>query len=463
MKVYGCEDRQPETFDATLSNSMRQWTMEVVHEVAERLRSPEKVKELATATGNVNPVFQAHPWEAVSLSHGYPGVALLFAELDQVESGVGWDTAAHEHLAACGPLLEASDTGLPSLFNGVCAVAFAALISSRGRSRYGKLLDRLDALIIERTEQIIQKERVRSREQKGALATAYDVVSGLSGTGRYLLLASDRPRNREALLGILRYLVNLAEPIEVGGHEVPGWYLPVENQFLEQDRKLYPSGNFNCGMAHGIVGPLALLTLALLDDVKVPGQEEAARRMAGWLLKWRQEDDQGYYWPDRVRLEEEISRVSMGPHIRREAWCYGTPGVARALWLAGRALEDPELCEAALEGMNSVFSRSPANRNLDGPNFCHGNSGLLRIAHRFVRDTENHEPSWRLEGLAEEVLQEFEPGSAFGFRDKVPTEQVQHSLDSASLLEGAAGVALSLLSVTHEGFERQWDTAFLIA
>ncbi|WP_172620722.1 lanthionine synthetase C family protein [Rubrobacter xylanophilus] len=418
---------------------------------------------MATAPGNVNPVFNTHPWEGVSLSHGYPGVALLFAELDRLEPEVGWDAAAHEHLAACGPILAAGDTGLPSLFNGVCAVAFAALISSRGRSRYGRLLDRLDALVAERTEQIIHKERVRSKVQTGALASAYDVVSGLSGTGRYLLLASDRPGNHETLLKVLSYLVYLAESVEVGGREVPGWYLPAENQFLRQDRELYPAGNFNCGMAHGIAGPVALLSLASLEGVEVPGQAEAARRMAGWLLGCRRKDDYGYYWPDRVRLEEEIGGVSAGPHIRREAWCYGTPGVARALWLAGRALEDPELREAALEGMASVFRRPPANRNLDGPNFCHGTSGLLRISHRFIQDSQDLEASRLLEGLTEQALREFDPDSAFGFKDKVPTEKGQHGLDSASLLEGAAGVALSLLSVAREGPQRQWDTAFLIA
>jgi lantibiotic modifying enzyme len=437
--------------------------MDTVREVAERLRSPAKVKEAATAPGNVNPVFGAHPWEDISLSHGYPGVALLFAELDRVELEAGWDLAAHEHLSACGSALKAGDTGLPSLFNGVCAVAFSALAASRGRSRYGGLLDRLDAVITERVREIIAKERARKVEQTGALATAYDVVSGLSGTGRYLLLASDRRSNRDALHEILRYMVDLAEPIEVRGGEVPGWYLSAENQFLERDRELYPAGNFNCGMAHGIAGPLALLSLSSLEGVTVPEQARAARRMAEWLLRWRQEDDHGYYWPDRIRLEEETRNTLTGPHIRREAWCYGTPGVARALWLAGRALDDPELCEAAYEGMASVFSRPPANRHLDGSNFCHGSSGLLRISQRFVQEGGDQAFSHRLEDLVEEVLGEFDPDHAFGFQDKVPTENGHCGLDSASLLEGAAGVALALLSVTHADPERHWDAAFLIA
>ena len=45
----------------------------------------------------------------------------------------------------------------------------------------------------------------------------------------------------------------------------------------------YPHGNLNCGLAHGIPGPLATMSLALLAGVTVPGLAEAV----DWAASWR--------------------------------------------------------------------------------------------------------------------------------------------------------------------------------
>jgi hypothetical protein len=441
--------------------------METALAVAGLLRSPERTKRVATAPGNVEARFGNCPWGDVSLSHGFPGVALLFSELHELDTTVGWDRAAHNHLAPASMALQAPGHVAPSLFGGVGAVAFAALVASRERTRYGRLLDRLDSWLVERVADVLKQEKTRRRERPGSSIAAYDVVVGLSGTGRYLLHCSpyfeDRPSLHEALLRILDYMVNLTEKVEVDGHSVPGWYVAAEEQILESDRTSYPSGNFNCGMAHGVPGPLSLLALASSQNIVVPGQHRAIRRIASWLLRWRQHDAYGSVcWPDRISLEDEVAAKLSRPFFHRDAWCYGTPGVSRALWLAGEALEDSALGEAALEGIHGVFRRPQDSWGAHSPTFCHGIAGLLRITHRFAMDTGDPALYGHVEDLASQLLMCFDVAHPFGFQDLAPDGDGMRGLNVAGLLEGAAGCALTLLSVADES-ARTWDTAFLIA
>ena len=98
----------------------------------------------------------------------------------------------------------------------------------------------------------------------------YDVISGLSGVGRYLLCISDNPEALKRLKVILKYCISLIQPICINGEHVPGWYIAPENLFTNADREKYPQGSFNCGLAHGIAGPLALLSLASQQGIYIP-------------------------------------------------------------------------------------------------------------------------------------------------------------------------------------------------
>ncbi|WP_277752743.1 lanthionine synthetase LanC family protein [Streptomyces sp. L2] len=71
----------------------------------------------------------------------------------------------------------------------------------------------------------------------------------------------------------------------------------------------------------------------------------------------------------------------------RSAWCYGAPGVAHALWLAGTALGDHDLHDVATEAMAAVLRRPAHMRFIDSPTFCHGVAGLLQIVLRFAHAT----------------------------------------------------------------------------
>jgi hypothetical protein len=101
----------------------------------------------------------------------------------------------------------------------------------------------------------------------------FDIVSGLAGIAAYLL----RHDRHGQLPQVLAALVWLLE--STGGP--PRWATPPE--WLEAGMRIqYPAGNLNCGLAHGIPGPLAVLALAMRSGQHVTGQADVMRRTAEW-------------------------------------------------------------------------------------------------------------------------------------------------------------------------------------
>lgn len=226
---------------------------------------------------------------------------------------------------------------------------------------------------------------------------------------------------------------------------------------------LYPHGYLNCGLAHGIPGPLAAMSLALLCDVTAPGLSEAAERAAGWIAGHRADDSWGINWPVAVPLTAEGAEEAVQPRYAgepsRTAWCYGAPGVARALWLAGLALGRPGWRDLAVEAMRAVYRRPVAARLIDSPTFCHGVAGLLQVTLRFANDTGLPDIADAAVALTEQLLALHEPESLAGYRNIEPGGG---RVDSPGLLDGAPGVVLTLLAAATD-VEPGWDRAFLLA
>ncbi|MFW5417292.1 lanthionine synthetase C family protein [Nocardiopsis sp. CNT-189] len=444
-------------------------------DVAERLADPERVAAVAGRDGNREPVYGAPVWEPTTLSHGHPGIALLHAELSAVDGG--WAEVAHRHVRAAAERLSSSPS--VGLFGGPAAVLAATqACAHRVPGSYVKLRRRLaDWLARDQTERLAAASARREAGEVGVGWHDYDVINGLSGTGRLLLEAADDPVERgpdteAALEGTLRHLVRITEPIRHGGRELPGWWVPNGRQPVEQDRRDYPDGDFNLGLAHGIPGPLALFAAALDRGREVPGQREAMRRIAEWLLSWRLEDGAGAYWPCRVSLEEQCSPERPGTAFTRTAWCYGAPGVASALYRAGLAAGVPGWCTAATDALRSALERDERLWRLEGTTVCHGLAGFLHVlwrvgsrsgdpvllegAARLARDVLG-----RQDGAAAFLFPHLVPDSPEGWRDESASVR---PLDIAGVLEGAAGTACALLSFARQGeADPVWDRCLALS
>ncbi len=399
-----------------------------VHELAGRLREPERM------AGEIPPGLE------LSLRCGYPGLALLFAELAHADEE--YREVAHAYLGAAAQHASSGDRA--GLHAGLPALAFATLSAIEALGEYAEVFGRLDPRILARAQELVRAERDRLDEGvAGTRPDTYDVPTGLAGLGCYLFVRG--ADHLSTLEDVLSCLVELTEPVEVDGQWVPGWYVHEE------------SAGFLTGLGYGVCGPLALLALAWLSEVRVPHQDEAIERIADWLLAWCQRDESGPWWPASVGLREHLAGPGEASRPCLASWEFGTPGVARALQLAARALGEPDWERLAVEAARAVFTR-PADRwgagdlwRTGAPGLRSGWAGLLQMTWRIARDSGDSELAEHLPWLAGRILAEFDADLPFGFPD-------------AGFLDGAAGVALALRTyATDTEPASGWDSALLLA
>lgn len=424
----------------------------VAQDVACRLRDPQRVRAAVTQARRQSSFPQWMRWIPHDIARGDAGLALVCGHLDACFPGGGWDVTAHRYLSSAACSVEQREYLSPCLFSGLGGVAFVAWSLSRGGVRYRRLLTELDRHLLADTTR-------RADAVPGAHGVSFgtfDVISGLAGTGASLLGRCDSPEAGDTLRAVLTGLVALC-----GDHDgIPHWHTP--NHAMGPDTPMarqFPHGALNCGLAHGIPGPLALMALASAGGVRVEGQGEALRRAANWLMAHRADDAWGVNWPCAVALPAAPDSPPAVPVPARSAWCYGSPGVARALWLAGVALADEELCTLAVEAMAATYRRPREFRGIDSPTFCHGVAGLLQITLRFAHDT--HDPLFvrAATELTGQLLDLYAPHHPLGYYDLEPGG---NRVDQPGLLDGAPGVVLSLLAAATR-VPPGWDRLFLLS
>ncbi|MFH9612939.1 lanthionine synthetase C family protein [Streptomyces pratensis] len=291
-----------------------------------------------------------------NLSEGALGMALL-------------DIERHDLSTARRHLTQATARGVStgsnaSLFHGAPALEFVLARANGADDDVRAAVDRVvDARLA----------AARRRQASGALPhlAEWDLIRGLTGLAA-LLLSRKPPAHR--LPDVLACLVALADPARSDGRMLPGWWSAVGPDGKEMD-----GGHGNNGMAHGIAGPLAVLSLALREGVSVPGQEEAVGTFATWL------DRHGFhYWSTAEHLDADQPPA---PEPARQSWCYGQPGIARAQQLAALALGDPARRRAAENTVKTILTDPSRLARITDSTLCHGWAGLLMLTRAVASDS----------------------------------------------------------------------------
>ena len=432
-----------------LDSKRRSAALDIALHVAVRASDPRRIAEALGAAGEQTRYPLSLRWEPHGIGSGDAGVAVLCGYVDACMPGEGWDRLAHDFVVSATEGAERSNGLPPGLFSGLSGLAFAVASLSRQGARYARLLGALDDRLAPDALAVGAGLLPRDRPLE---VSAFDVISGASGVAAYLLLRDPH----RVLPDMLAGLVSLTDASE----RPPRWSTPPE-LLDETMRRLYPWGNLNCGLAHGIPGPLALLALALQTGHEVPGQAEAIRRVAEWLLAHSMDDEWGINWSSAVPLLRSGKPANDNTSWRaaRSAWCYGSPGVARALWLAGEALDDAFFRDRAVEAMLTVLHRPVAQRQIDSPTLCHGIAGLLLVLLRFANDTGIPAFAEASGELVDQLIGIYDPDRPLGYASLEPGG---NSVDRAGLLDGAPGVAMALLAAATD-VEPTWDRLFLLS
>lgn len=418
--------------------------------LAGRCTVPDAVREADRLCREQTKFPNALHWDPASIAQGDLGQALLCAELARAEPNGAWAERAQTWAVGAGQLLERGYRPAMGTVSGSSGIAFVA--RRLDHCALDPLLPALDGVVAQ--EALGTAAAIRG--SRGISVSTFDQISGLSGV-LLCALPNDHQSGRPVAPFVVRALTALA--MEPG--EPPSWYTPPEFLYDDEQRAYYPFGNLNLGLAHGIPGPLAALTLAQRSGLRDDRLVEAITSLADWLAAHVTLGPDGPGWETVVSLGMGPSGLTELPvhRVGRDAWCYGTPGAARALYLAGVELDRSDLRNLAIESMAAVYRRAPEERGIDSPTFCHGVAGLLQITLRFHHDTQLPMFAEAATALTEQILAAVEPDRPMGIANLEPGD---NKVDQPGVLDGAAGVSLVLMAAASD-VEPTWDRMFALS
>ena len=396
-------------------------------------------------------------WSSTSsLYYGHPGVAVLHSELARHDER--HRAAAHFWITRAARMSTATqDHGL---YDGTAALCFAMHQNAFSRGDYANALGQADRLVTEAANR-----RAAQVEQRGAGpehhsdSGTFDTVRGLTGLGA-LTLARGQRAATDTVLAALEIVIR--PPWILDGR--PGWWV-VEPS--DSSSGAPENGHATLGTAHGIAGPLSLFALAWLDGHRSPAGRRSIETVAEWLMAHVRTDRQGPWWPARL-IPDGIDTTPPPA-----SWCYGVPGIARALHLAGRALGVPTWNRMALAAFRATIDRV-RDEPVDGLGLCHGWAGLLHLTWRMADDTGDSALRAALDWLAARLLDR----TASTLRAEFPTEEMPQLQDETrrddhdgagkagalGLFTGLTGVALALHTYARDRApQSRWDRALLVA
>ena len=381
-----------------------------------------------------------------SLAGGAVGIALL--HIERALSGHGDEKTAHRWLsfAVSEPLSTGANA---NLFHGAPALGLVLHAAAATTSRYRRPLAAVDDQVVALTRSRLAAAGARIDRGDGLPMREFDLIHGLTGLGVYHL---HRHPAHPVTRDVLAYLVRLTHhplltgnDVRRGNHSLPPWWLPV-GLTGEPDPTRYPHGHGNLGVSHGISAVIALVSLAVLQDLNVPGGRDAIAVLCAWTDQWRQDTDAGAWWPGYLTIDHLRYGIDRSQQPR-PSWCYGIAGTARAQQLAGQALADPVRQHTAEMAILAVL-RDPAQRELlSDIGLCHGKAGLMHAGWRMAADARNPD----LVGALSDITAQL-------------TIQVSGSTGDSEFMDGAAGAALALQTAgTGTAPASCWDAFLLLA
>ncbi|MCO5998436.1 lanthionine synthetase C family protein [Actinoallomurus rhizosphaericola] len=432
-----------------LGSDLQHKAQRVAKDVAERLADP-KVIEAALESAEAPPL-----WKPQALACGYASLVIAFEQMHRCFPHEGWDGFAKGYLKAAANATREKAIADPGLHEGIAGMILATSYVSASDHRYQRIVNSLLRQLATRIK-LTQWER----SEPGVSFYEYDVINGASGIIGLLNFGDTAVEEASwASDRLTSYLLNLIDGPKLSG--VYPWHIP--QRLLPQIhvyREQYPGGYYDLGVAHGMAGVISAVALAFAPEQLATGITQPLMKLCDWLLAQAEFDEFGPNWPRGVHLNSAADQPATGMSaLAPTTWCYGAPGIARSLWLAGVALRNQELEETSRTIFAAALRRSQADghRQLTA-GLCHGLAGLITIACRFAQDGENAANLESIEELVERLLERNHPDAPFGFRDDLGAEGV---FDDPGLLNGAAGVLLALLAASAP-VEPRWDRILML-
>ena len=388
---------------------------------------------------------------ATGLGSADASIALVCGEVDRLLPDSGWDRAGHVHLSRAARAAERDGAPL-GLFDGVAGLGFAAQRLAAGRTRYGASLTAIDDAIAGG----VAASRTMLARTNGLPVRAWDLISGITGIGAYLLGRRATPAPRAALEETPR------RACRSHARDRRGTTLG--------DAARAPSQ----GHARGRAGRESELR-GRTRGTRVAGADVArADRGRGGRRAGRRDPTDGRLGgapsvgpaasvpngPPRFRSARRHTRT--GSRLPAPGGATGTPeSPAPSGWPA-----TPWTIQSSPDWPSGPCERGSISSEREQPlhaaTLCHGTAGLTQVTLRMAADSGAEDLSREARMLCLELVERFDPEAPFGYHAEGRLRDLREAEIDATLLDGAAGPALVLLAAATE-MDPGWDRALLLS
>jgi lantibiotic biosynthesis protein len=383
-----------------------------------------------------------------SLAGGSAGITLFFHQLSLERPADGYGEQAERFFSHATEAL-ASEATNASLYAGFTGVALAGELMAPTSSEEDDPYEGID-------------EALQTYLNEETWSLDYDLIGGLVGLGTYAVERIHRESSRQVLRLVLSHLETNAREASGG---ITWWTSPT--LMTKETAEEFPEGFYNFGLSHGVPGVIVLLSRMLRVGFELPRTRPLLEKAVAWLCASKMQPKTHSTLPIPSHVGSSHYPAYSFHHERasscRTAWCYGDPGIAAALWLAGEACQNEAWRQEALQLARFAAALSPEEAKIADIPICHGASGLAHIWNRLYQQSKDE--ALRRGALAwfEHVLGMFGEGGFAGVSERVLLESgVFGFRPNADFLTGAAGVGLVLLAgLTRH--EPMWDRVLLLS
>ncbi len=280
----------------------------------------------------------------------------------------------------------------------------------------------------------------------------YDFLHGALGYGYYFLKRYQNTRSIVVKDTYKKYLEELIEALKESSKKSSlGIYW---KSVLKIEEELE---GCNLGLSHGISSIVNFLSrLAEYEDfyIKV---EEILKQTLDYIMSCKNKDTTlTSSFPNWIVEETPSSENS------RLAWCYGDLGIGISLLRAAEILKDNQLKNEIIKILKHSTKRMDTEEaGIKDAGLCHGVYGVLHIYNYLYKKTKDivfkkASDFWAQKALDMAIHKQGYAGyMVWRGGDKEKWER------EVSLLEGMAGIGLSILSYLAP-FETKWDESLLI-
>lgn len=254
------------------------------------------------------------------------------------------------------------------------------------------------------------------------------------------------------------YLERLVTYLEDTAHTLPTG-ISWKDNFSSQSEKHKDADLYNLGLAHGV--PAIIAILARIHEYGVA--RETTARLIDDSIKWllstqRTNGDKGV---SLFPVQTDAQNNPVGVAHSRLGWCYGDLGIATMLLGVSNRLSRKDYKDAAMHIFHEIsLHRNRKNGAVHDACICHGSAGIAHILQQAGLATREPVIMEAAEQWLQTTLQmnTWADGPA-GYKFYHHPEY----LNSHNVLEGIAGIGLSLISFLDPKIKPEWNESLLIS